>query len=96
MHLGDEKRMAYRKRIDSNAEISFESPSEDSSEELSSDNQNAVGFNPETHKKLIKDIISGLLDGQLTEQFKHVQFRWTKPDGPEFWTVMDPAFIKKQ
>ena len=63
LHLGDEKRVPYRKRIDSNAEISIDSPSDDSSEELSSDNQNTIGFNPETHKKLIKDIIAGVLDG---------------------------------
>ena len=63
LHLGDEKRMLYRKRVDSNAEISVDSPSEYSSEELSSDNQNMIGFNPETHKKLIKDIIAGVLDG---------------------------------
>ena len=46
--------------------------------------------------QLMQDIIAGLLDGKLNSEFKHVQFTWNKQEGPQFFTVMDPAYVKKQ
>ena len=63
--IGGEKKMAYRKDMHSEASISAVDPSEASFSGVTSEDSNKLGFNIETHKKLIKDIISGLLDGEL-------------------------------
>ena len=96
VHMGDEKVMPYRKDMTLASDIDANDPSDDSFSGVTSEVPNKVGFNVDTHKKLIKDIIAGLLEGQLTAEFKHVQFTWNKLEGPQFYTVMDPAFVKKQ
>ena len=96
MQFGDEKVMPFRKTMHSGASFDAKDPSESSFSGVTSEDSNKLGFNVETHKKLIKDIIAGLLDGKLNSEFKHVQFTWNKQEGPQFFTVMDPEYVKKQ
>ena len=94
--MGDEKKVLFRKDMTVHSDIEAKDPSDESFSGVTSEESNKVGFDVETHKKLIKDIIAGLLDGKLNAEFKHVQFTWNKMEGPQFFTVMDPAFVKKQ
>ena len=96
VHMGDEKVMPYRKTMHSGTSFDANDPFEDSFSGVTSEEQNKITYDAEAHKKLIKDLIAGLLDGLFNKEFKHVQFTWNKQEGPQFYTVMDPAFVKKQ
>ena len=76
------------------SDLEAEDPSEDSFSGVTSEVQNKNGFNVETHKKLIKDIIGGVIDGELRPMFSYVQFTWRKGEGPQFYTIDDPAIVK--
>lgn len=96
MHLGDEKKMAFRKDMTANSEFSATYPIDSSFQGVSSDDPNKLHYDAEEHKKLIKGILGGIVDGSLRPAFKYVGFTWTKPNAPEFTTVMDPAYVQQK
>ena len=63
VHLGDEKVMPYRKTIHTETSFDANDPFEDSFSGVSSEEPNKLTYDVEAHKKLIKGLITGLLDG---------------------------------
>ena len=94
--MGDEKIMSYRKTVHSGASIDANDPSDDSFQGVSSEDSNKLTYDVEAHKKLTKSILCGIVDGTLTGAFRYVQFTWTKPQAPEFTTIVDPTYVQKQ
>lgn len=84
--------MPFRKNLSVNSEFSANSLSSDSFVGVPSEDSNKLSYDVEAHKKLTKAILCGIVDGTLTEAFRYVEFKWTKPHAPEFTTVVDPAY----
>ena len=92
MHLGDEKKMPFRKNLSVNSEFTANSLSSDSFVGVPSEDSNKLSYDVEAHKKLTKAILCGIVDGTLTDAFRFVEFKWSKPQAPEFTTVVEPAY----
>ena len=96
MHLGDEKKMPFRKDMTQAEDLSASALSDSSFQGVSSEDPNKLQYDVEEHKKLIKSILGGIVDGSLRPAFKYVGFTWTKPNAPEFTTVMDPEYVQQK
>ena len=76
MHLGDEKKMAYRKDPNAHSELSASALSSDSFVGVPSEDSNKLTYDVEAHRKLTVSIIAGIVDGTLTDAFRYVEFKW--------------------
>ena len=83
--------MPYRKEMDSEAEITSNTPSDDSLVGLSKTEPLDSGFKFEAHKQYLKELIGGLLAAAPNATMKHVQFTWNAPDDCHLSTVADPS-----
>ena len=79
-----------------NSDIEATYPLDDTFSGVSSEDSNKLTYDVAEHKKLIKSILCGIVDGNLTTAFNYVNFTWTKPQAPEFTTIVDPTYIQKQ
>ena len=78
LHLGDEKKMAYRKDPNAHSELSASALSSDSFVGIPSEDSNKLTYDPQEHKKHTKAILCGIVDGTLTPAFRYVYFVWNK------------------
>ena len=74
------------------SEFSANELSSDSFVGVPSEDSNKLSYDVEAHQKLTKAILCGIIDGTLTDAFRFVEFKWSKPQAPELTTVVEPAY----
>ena len=91
--IGGEKKMAYRKRLDSDAEISVSSPSDNSSQAPTSEVRTKSIQVAEERKKPFMAFNARLCDAVLKGQIHYVCFTWKSQQVGEMTIAADKEYF---